>query len=262
MDQNLFIGSGTRLLFSQHQLDQFEGLWDIELPWFEEPNKRRGGWSGVSRLELGEHAFFIKRQENHNTRTLLHPFQGEPTFKREFDNVCRFQTQQIPAIEAVYYGERYQDGKHQAILISRALDDYQTFEEWYLQQLNAETGTSLPEPLTATPSGREMFDRVAALFVQMHGQKIAHWCPYPTHIFVRPDGSDARFIDLEKARYQFSSLARRRKDLGCFIRRSHYMTRTDLEYFVAQYFSQANDLACAPRLGHELQRQINKLNVK
>ncbi len=259
MTENLFIDSASRLLFGQHQLDQFEALWSLQLPWFEEPNQRRQGWSGVSRLELDGQGFFLKRQQNHNTRTLLHPLRGEPTFKREFENICRFAALQIPALQAVYYGERRTDEGHQAILITRALDDYQPMDHWYRDQLGCEQAGSLTEPVSATAAGRAVFDRVAQLFVDLHATGLAHWCPYPNHLFVRPDGSEARFIDLEKARRQPFALERRRKDLDCFLRHAGYMTRTDLEYLLCQYFERAGNLACAPRLGRDLKKRIDRL---
>ena len=28
-------------------LDSFDAIWTLDIGWFEEPNQRRGGWSGV-----------------------------------------------------------------------------------------------------------------------------------------------------------------------------------------------------------------------
>ena len=51
-------------------LTDFDALWNLDIGWFEAPNRRRGGWSGVSRCELSVPAqasagVFLKRQENH-----------------------------------------------------------------------------------------------------------------------------------------------------------------------------------------------------
>ncbi|MCE6984715.1 lipopolysaccharide kinase, partial [Pseudomonas frederiksbergensis] len=51
------------------------------------------------------------------------PF-GEPTFAREFRNISRYQKLGIPALQAVYYGERKVEGERRAILMTRALDDW------------------------------------------------------------------------------------------------------------------------------------------
>jgi hypothetical protein len=76
-------------IFAFNGLRTFDDFWKLEAKWFEEPNKRRGGWSGVARCELklpegGKAAVFLKRQENHITRTFTHPIRGLSTFVREF----------------------------------------------------------------------------------------------------------------------------------------------------------------------------------
>ena len=49
-----------------------EALTTREFDWFEEPNRRRGGWSGVTRIVLNpeaapqdQRAVFLKIQQNH-----------------------------------------------------------------------------------------------------------------------------------------------------------------------------------------------------
>ncbi|WP_218031618.1 lipopolysaccharide kinase InaA family protein, partial [Pseudomonas juntendi] len=66
---------------------------------------------------------YLKRQCDYLTRTLHRPF-GEPTFAREFRNISRYQKLHIPALQAVFYGERKQGGQHRAILMTRALDTW------------------------------------------------------------------------------------------------------------------------------------------
>jgi len=55
------------------------------------PNTGRGGWSSVFRLELGDTAYYLKRQSNYLTHSLRHPF-GEPTFACEFRNIQRYRS--------------------------------------------------------------------------------------------------------------------------------------------------------------------------
>ena len=60
-----------------NDLDTYEKIWALKAEWFEEPNERRGGWSGVSRIELklpsgGCVGAFLKRQENHVTSSISH----------------------------------------------------------------------------------------------------------------------------------------------------------------------------------------------
>jgi hypothetical protein len=77
----------------------------VQLDAVDEPNTSRGGWSSVFRLDLEGRGFYLKRQSNYLTRTLHQPL-GEPTFAREFRNISRYQQKAIPALQAVFYGER------------------------------------------------------------------------------------------------------------------------------------------------------------
>ena len=86
---NQFLSTQYQQSLSSHQFDDFESIWTSEIKWFEEPNQRRGGWSGVGRIELslGNENFlclFVKKQQNHGRLTWRNPFNGEPTFRREF----------------------------------------------------------------------------------------------------------------------------------------------------------------------------------
>ena len=79
-----FVAVNAHDVLSRHGLDSFEALWTLDLAAVDAPNTGRGGWSSVHRLQLedvnGElQSFYLKRQDNHCTRTLQAPL-GEPTF--------------------------------------------------------------------------------------------------------------------------------------------------------------------------------------
>ena len=102
---NDFIAAQDRALLEQHGLASFDALWALQLEAVDEPNTERGGWSSVYRLELGDRAYYLKRQSNHLTRSLWHPL-GEPTFAREFRNIRRYAELGIPALQAAFFAER------------------------------------------------------------------------------------------------------------------------------------------------------------
>ena len=146
MKYHHFQDNETRQLFEQNNLSEFEQLWALDCEWFEEPNIRRNGWSGVIKYPLTDDQgniieVFIKRQENHNHKTLLHPIKGVPTFRREFFNIQRLKKNQIPTISALYYGERKIKGNAQSILITLSLEGYQSFEDFF------QPDNDLPEEL-------------------------------------------------------------------------------------------------------------------
>ncbi|ERI52908.1 hypothetical protein N878_17150, partial [Pseudomonas sp. EGD-AK9] len=116
-----FIAAQERALLEQHGLASFEALWALRLEAVDEPNTERGGWSSVYRLELGDSAFYLKRQSNHLRRSLRQPF-GEPTFAREFRNIRRYGELGIPALQAVFFAQRRAPDERRAVLLTRALD--------------------------------------------------------------------------------------------------------------------------------------------
>ncbi|MDE1464479.1 lipopolysaccharide kinase InaA family protein [Spartinivicinus poritis] len=245
-----FTTDNFKKLFQRNQLDSFESIWSLTTEWFEQPNRRRNGWSGVIQYHLqakdqqvvnknaatkenypeknsSSLQVFIKRQENHNARSLAHPFRGEPTFFREYKNICKLQKRQLATLTPVYYGERRIKHQHQAILITQALVNHVNLFDWYKQK-----------PTEA--SRQQIIQYIAEWAVQLHSHKLCHFCLYPNHIFVSLDPDDqqpVKVIDLEKLRYLPSKYWRANKDLKCFLRHSSALPEQDKKLFLDIYFS-------------------------
>lgn len=220
-------------LFREEGFNDFESLWQYTGEWVEPVNKRRGGWSGVCRLDMpntDEPPFYLKRQENHNTKTFKHPIKGVPTYHREVKNVHRFNKFGIPTYELVYYGERRLPNKHQAILISRALEDYEQLDIWISKanekQLN------------------EMLHKLAALIRNIHSHGLMHRFLNASSILVRKTKKsllekseiDIRFIDLESARMHPIPKQRRFKDLSFMIKSIPELNSENFSEFLQHYF--------------------------
>jgi tRNA A-37 threonylcarbamoyl transferase component Bud32 len=222
-----FVSDDFARIMEQHGLQEFDDLWQLDLPVVDEANWRRGGWSSVFRLELSDvegntQGFYIKRQENHFTRTWRHPF-GQATFAREMANIRLFAQLGIPALEAVYFAQRNE--ARRAILVTRGLDDYQPLEElqknW--QQLEEAQRSSV---VSAT----------AEVVGLLHRNGIVHNCLYPKHLYVRDreDGPEVRFIDLEKSRRVMGKKGYIR-DLDALMWRLKSWSDTDRLEFVETY---------------------------
>jgi len=228
-----YMPDSWRSILRHNNLDSFDALWSLESGWFEPPNRRRGGWSGVSRCELelpegGTVGVFLKRQENHTTRTPLHPF-GVSTFVREMQNVLRFRDAGIPALEPVYFAVRKSHGCLRAILCTRALDGFQPLEALVAHWQSA--------GWPARETRRRLIEPLADAMARMHAQKIQHNCFYPKHVFVRQDGNgfEVRIIDLEKAKVK---LVRRNavvRDLDTLNRHAPFWSRSDRLCFFLAY---------------------------
>lgn len=229
-----FSSSDWPQLAAANGLASFESIWALDVGWFEAPNVRRGGWSGVTRLEVvqagGHHEhLFIKRQENHGTLSWRHPFKGISTFRREFQNLMMLQAGAVPTLEVLYFAERHVAGDRRAILVTRELEGYASLDacmaDWQQH--------GFPE----TAVWRETLQRIAAVARGMHRHRIQHNCFYPKHVFIgeRHGQVDVRLIDLEKAKRRCSRELAMLRDLDCLNRRVPAVSSTDRLRFLLAY---------------------------
>ena len=249
---NDFIASDDRALLEQHGLASFDALWALKLEAVDEPNTERGGWSSVYRLDLGERAYYLKRQSNHLSRTLLHPL-GEPTFAREFRNIQRYATLGVPALQAAFFAQRRVAGERRAILLTHALDDwedlYSLFQRWH--------------DLSAARRGA-LIRACGELARRLHAAGQMHGCFYPKHIFLRgrEQSCEACLIDLEKTRPLLLGRRDRIKDLEPLIRRADPWSRADVAAFIAAYLDAPMDSAAvsdwAARVDGRRRAKVNR----
>jgi hypothetical protein len=239
-----FLAEPWRSLFECNGLKTFEDFWQLKADWFEAPNERRGGWSGVARCELqlpqgGVAPVFLKRQENHITRTWRHPFRGMATLVREFDNLNRFAQGQIPTLRPLYFAVRRVSGNLRAILVTEELTGFRSLES-LVREWGKKGWPALPE------RGR-ILNAVARAVRLMHDHLARHNCLYAKHIFVKwiPNEPSAptppvevRIIDLEKSKWTRSSWQAGRGDLDALYRHSGRWRRTDCWRFLKAYLGE------------------------
>lgn len=195
---NFFIAPQHEKTLTLNQLSDFESIWNLKVDWFEEPNMRRGGWSGVGRFQLERAGLepldlFVKKQQNHGRHTLFHPISGEPTFRREFERLKFLEKNNFAAPKVVFYAESKVDGKQCAILMTVALNEYvalDSFSEGWLS--------------TASRSQQsDLIKKIATELRRFHDFGLVHRALYPKHIFVKnaEHSPEIALIDLEKARF-------------------------------------------------------------
>lgn len=253
-----FCSDHWRAILQHNGLGSFGDLWSLECGWFEPPNQRRGGWSGVSRCELqlpagGRVGVFLKRQENHVTHTLLHPF-GMPTSLREMRNMLRFKRAGLPAPEPVYFAVRKTGGNVQAILVTEELAGYESLND------HAERWSRQGWP--DHRQRRRLMQAVATAMRRMHKLRIQHDCLYPKHVLLRFEGNDvrARIIDLEKARVKPLRRFAVFRDLFTLNHLSAHWSRTDRLRFLLTYLELDQFDAGARRLWRRIAHR-NKMKV-
>jgi len=220
-----YINNNWLSILSEEGLQSFEDWWDKEAEWFEPPNQRRGGWSGVSRVEIADRVVFLKRQENHVIRTLLNPFRGIPTFTREMENILTLQKAKVPALTPVYFAQRNINGCLRAILVTEALEGFVSLDKIVPSELAMSQRVAL-------------IKQVALVIKQLHQHKLVHNCLYPKHLFVRASESDfdVRLIDLEKARKRLRRHSAVFRDLDTLNRHCDKWSLSDRCRFLKSYF--------------------------
>ncbi len=233
----MFKTEDYKKFFSQFNLGDFDHLWHHRIDWFEEPNQRRGGWSGVGKLDLnvakdGFLSVFVKKQKNHGRRTLRHPFVGEPTFRREFVRLKYLERCNIRAPKVVFYDEKKVESAACAILITETLLDYEPLdlltEHWFKQKQ------------VSRKQKQTLLSHVAKVLRSFHQSGLVHRALYPKHIFVKYADAKPKvaLIDLEKARFRKVFWYCAYYDLSALLRHSEHWSYTDKLYFFLAYFEE------------------------
>ncbi len=211
----------------------FDQIWNHSVDWIDTPNQNRGGWSGVGCVEIVKDGkpvtLFVKKQQNHTSRTWRHPIKGVPTFAQEFEALGYLATNNVTTPKLVFFAQRSVKEGQQAILVTELLEGYQP-----LDQLTA----SQKKTMTLAQQ-RLLISCIASAVKRMHVLGIQHRALYAKHIFVRvAEGSfEVAFIDLEKSRRTFSPLLQSVSDLITFNYRTAGWSLSNRLYFFRKYFS-------------------------
>lgn len=225
-------------VITAHGLQTFDAWWDRHIDWFEAPNARRGGWSGVGKLVLAPQSgpamtLFVKKQHNHGRRTWRHPWAGEPTFRREFERLQSLAQAGIGAPKVLLYGESRVAGDQRAILVTENLHGLTDLEQ------------ALPGWVTLPQADRRQRLRAVAQAIRrFHDHGWVHRALYPKHIFVTaervnpsvaPIDLAVALIDLEKTRQIVGRWRRAHFDLSALHRHTEGLSDRDRLYFFKQY---------------------------
>ncbi|MFC3606615.1 lipopolysaccharide kinase InaA family protein [Stutzerimonas tarimensis] len=187
--------------------DSFDRWLGCPGEWVEAPNQRRGGLSGVQRLQGSDGRLrYRKQQVEHCYRDWRHPF-GEPTILREARAFEAFAALGVRVPALVYCGTRRGLAGREALLVTEALAGFDSLESCYARQAPADWGGE---------RHAEVFRRIGAVLARLHLARWQHGCLYPKHIFVRVDegrAAEVALLDLEKSRRRLSRGLAARHDL-------------------------------------------------
>lgn len=209
----------------------FDNWWSRHGEWVEQPNRRRGGESGVQRLHEDGRLLYAKRQVGHLYRSLRHPF-GRPTVLRESDALRSLDALGVRVPQVVHCSTSHcpKDG-WRALLVTEALDGFEDLDAWYASAARDRYDERLHQ---------QMLHQLAATLARMHRARWQHGCLYAKHVFIRVsgEGADARaevaLLDLEKSRRRFSARRAALHDLQQLKRHSSF-SASDWEKLIYVY---------------------------
>lgn len=208
----------------------FDIWWQIQGEWVEEPNNRRGGYSGVQRIEKEGTLLYAKRQTGHIHRSLRYPF-GRPTVLREQVALLGARKAGVTVPEIVYCAAEQSAQGWRALLITKALEGFQPIDEWYASNDREQYGETLHQ---------QLLQHVAESLACLHTARWQHGCIYIKHIFVRITGEGATavpevaLIDLEKCRRRLTSKQAATHDM-LQLRRHSPWDKTDWQNLIGHY---------------------------
>lgn len=251
---NEFFAPSWQVILKHNKLDSFDALWSLDTEWFEEPNIRRGGWSGVAKLTLTTPenetvGVFIKRQQNHMSRTLRHPIKGVATFEKEFQTIQQLNKYQIPTLDVAYFNSQTSNENTQAILITRELTGY--------LPLDSDTFTGNETAFSEKNNKKQLLHTVAQLANILHRYHFQHNCLYPKHIFVKPEteGWSAKLIDLEKTKRTILRRSASIRDLSTLSRHAPDWLLRDRLYFFKAYVNEQKLSSKSKRLWRAIEKK-------
>lgn len=238
---NKFISEEKSLTLKLLNLNSFQSLWDLPIEWFEEPNFKRGGWSGVARVEFSLESsqplvLFIKKQSNFSRFSIKSPFKKVPTFRREFHRLQFLKNHGINVPNVIFYGEALKGGVR-AILVTEALQGFVPLDSIEVDWLMSKSKTYRAN----------FIESIADALRRFHETGLVHRALHPKHIFIKVNANkpEVALIDMEKSRYASIFYRRAIEDLKRLNRYMDGYSRSVKLNFFKSYFG-INNLATHP----------------
>lgn len=208
--------------------DDSEFWWSVQGEWVEEPNSRRGGFSGVQRVYMpqSDECYYVKRQHNHLFHSVRYP-AGRPTLLREWQSMRLCATIGVPTAPLVFFDMQKRGDGWDSILVTRDLRGYVSLDRGFAENIwnSAQRAAALTS--------------VSCALVSLHRARRKHGHLYPKEVFVdlnRPEPAVA-FVDWELSRYRLTASQAAGTDVRRLLKSLLLlgMTSGELRLFLASY---------------------------
>ncbi|OZI37664.1 hypothetical protein CAL29_04530 [Bordetella genomosp. 10] len=215
--------------------------WSVQGEWVEEPNNRRGGFSGVQRVIVPESGacYYVKRQRNHLFRSVRYP-AGRPTLLREWQSMRFCQSIGVPTAPLVFFDMQKSKEGWDSILVTRGLSGYVSLDQAYAEKLWS------PEQRAAA------LRAVAGALISLHRARRKHGHLYPKEVFVDFSHSQpaVAIVDWELSRYRLTAAQAAQPDVRRLLKSllGLGMTQDELRLFFDAYRASGIHLPPMPQL--------------
>ncbi|MGZ0655524.1 lipopolysaccharide kinase InaA family protein [Coraliomargarita sp. W4R72] len=236
--KHLWTDSSIKPMLEAAGLLDIESVSQREFDWFEAPNRRRGGWSGVSRIVLNpdapvaeQKAVFLKIQQNHFYIAPNTYLRKRLTFEREFAAIQALRPHCSALPQAIMFAKWQENGNQGSILVTEALDNWTPLDKWQLGQLDT------PAPDTSTL--HRALEAIARTAREINQAGWIHMCFSAKHLFVKETNNQdfaVRVVDLEKTRQRIGLNRRTIKDCSHFLRHTPKLSDANKVHFLKAYF--------------------------
>lgn len=202
-----FEGTDDLEFLIAHQFEGFEDFWKLPEEFVDDVNYRRGGWSAVSRLVLGEgdgeRTYYVKRQENQFRYSIKKPL-GALTYEHEVAAIKRNQRLNLAAVNIACWGIKKEADTTKGLLVTREIDDANLGD-----MIASNPDWSALEPILLR-SGLQL--------MEMHKHAIQQGALYPKHIYINQLTGNIQLIDFERSRKRSSVRKAIKSDLKQLIK--------------------------------------------
>lgn len=235
--KQLWVSPELKFNLNEAGLLDIEAVSQREFDWFEAPNRRRGGWSGVSKIVLNanapeaeQKAVFLKIQQNHFYIAPNTYFRKRLTFEREFAAMQALQPHCEAIPQVVMFAKWEVKGDQGCVLITESLDEWNPLGPWLLGKHS--------EPAPDQETLHRVLESIAHTAQQINQAGWIHMCFSAKHLFVKEQNGRfaTRVVDLEKTRKRIGLSRRTVKDCSHFLRHTPKLTDQDKTHFLKAYF--------------------------
>ncbi|WP_416414295.1 lipopolysaccharide kinase InaA family protein [Pantoea sp. App145] len=206
-------------------MKDFNYWWNIEGDPKETKYFNENGFSSYARVEIDNNFFFVKRMQNHLSRSLIHP-RGIPTLIQEVNAINHLKDSGVKTPDIIFSSAYKSGGQWKAILVTKEMENFISLKDWY-NNINKEINEEMKN---------KIIREIAWTFRKMHLAKRQHGNCNAGNIFIHTNGYvHAGFIGLENSKKRLTRSQAKIHDFNQLKKNSPMIPKEDWKLFLSYY---------------------------